>query len=70
MYLKLSASGWFLFNFIIDDARSREREILHKLPGILYLASELSASQRLCRIESVCRLCVTSTEEESDVGVW
>jgi hypothetical protein len=26
MILKLSASGWFLFSFIIDDARSHERE--------------------------------------------
>jgi hypothetical protein len=27
MILKLSASGWFLFNFIIDDAWSHEREM-------------------------------------------
>jgi hypothetical protein len=25
--LKLNASGWFLFNFIIDDARSHEGEL-------------------------------------------
>jgi hypothetical protein len=26
MILKLCASGWFLFNIIIDDARNHERE--------------------------------------------
>jgi hypothetical protein len=30
MILKLSASGWFLFSFIIDDARSHEREVYYK----------------------------------------
>jgi hypothetical protein len=27
MILQLSAAGWFLFTFIIDDARSHEREV-------------------------------------------
>jgi hypothetical protein len=40
MILKLSASGWFLFNFIIDDARSHERETTE----ILYLVSSLETS--------------------------